>query len=67
MTEGIEKLILEHLRAIRADIGTLKDENVFMKSRMSSLEHQLAGVHADFATINSRMESIEKRLEFSNA
>jgi len=74
MTEAIENLILEHLSAIRTDIGTLKDDSVFMKARMSSIEHQVAGVHADFATINSRMDSIEKRLdriekrlEFSNA
>ena len=73
MTETVENRILEHLRAIRADVGTLKDDNVFIKARMSSIEHQMAGVHADFATINSRMDSvekrldrIEKRLEFSN-
>ena len=73
MTETVENPILEHLRAIRADVGTLKDDNVFIKARMSSIEHQMAGVHADFATINSRMDSvekrldrIEKRLEFSN-
>ena len=73
MTETVENLILEHLRAIRTDVGTLKDDNVFIKARMSSIEHQMAGVHADFATINSRMDSvekrldrIEKRLEFSN-
>jgi predicted nucleic acid-binding Zn-ribbon protein len=63
MTESVESLILEHLRAIRADIGTLKDDNVFIKARMSSIEHQMAGVHADFATINSRMDGIEKRLD----
>jgi predicted nucleic acid-binding Zn-ribbon protein len=63
MTETVENRFLEHLRAIRADVGTLKDDNVFIKARMSSIEHQMAGVHADFATINSRMDSVEKRLD----
>lgn len=63
MIENVENSILEHLRAIRADVGTLKDDNVFMKARMSSLEHHMAGVHADFATVNSRMDGIEKRLD----
>ena len=74
MIESVENLILEHLRSIQADVGTLKDDNVFTKARMSSIEHQMVGVHADFATINSRMDGIErrldrieKRLQFSNA
>ena len=58
MTETVEDLFLEHLKAIRTDIGTLTDDNVFIKARMSSIGHQMAGVHADFATINSRMDSV---------
>ena len=63
MIESVEYSILEHLRAIRADIGTVKDDNVFIKARMSSIEHQMAGVHADFATVNSRIDGIGRRLE----
>lgn len=36
--ENVENLILEHLRAIRSDVGAVKDDVRELKSRMANLE-----------------------------
>ncbi|MDS4022156.1 MAG: hypothetical protein RKR03_16900 [Candidatus Competibacter sp.] len=38
MADNVENLILEHLRAIRADIGGIKDDVREIKQRLTSLE-----------------------------
>ena len=38
MTDNVENLILEHLRAIRNDIGGIKDDVREIKQRLTSLE-----------------------------
>ena len=63
MTDEITNLVLEHLRALRASMGRLEEDNVFTKARLNSIEHQLAGLHSDGATVNAQLESIKKRLE----
>jgi len=63
MTDNTESIILEHLKAIRNGLGTLKEDSTFMKARLSSIEHQLAGVHTDLAAINARLDSHDKRFE----
>ncbi|OGA43543.1 MAG: hypothetical protein A3G25_19465 [Betaproteobacteria bacterium RIFCSPLOWO2_12_FULL_63_13] len=63
MTESTENLILEHLRAIRGDVGQLKDDHVFIKQRLSSLDSQVAQVHVDMAIVHNRIDNLEKRLE----
>ena len=42
MTDNIENLILEHLRAIRADVGQIKDDLATVKQRLTSVETQIA-------------------------
>jgi phage shock protein A len=75
--ENVENIILEHLRAIRTDIGTVKDDVRELKNRVGNLEagqatilqhlgHQAsvtAQQHASFDRIVERVERIEKRLE----
>ena len=63
MTDAVENPILEHLRAIRADVGQLKDDHVFIKQRLTSLESQVAQIHVDMAIVHSRIDNLEKRLE----
>ncbi|MDW8470046.1 MAG: hypothetical protein RML56_14890 [Burkholderiales bacterium] len=45
MTEGVEKLILEHLRALRDDLQTLRNETreqrTELRSRVNSVEERL--------------------------
>jgi hypothetical protein len=38
MTDNIGNIILEHLRAIRAEIGSIKDDVREIKSRVNTLE-----------------------------
>jgi len=75
--ENVENIILEHLRAIRADVGAVKDDVRELKSRMANLEagqatmmqhlgHQAsvsAQQHVSYDRIIERVERIEKRLE----
>lgn len=75
--ENVENLILEHLRAIRSDVGAVKDDVRELKSRMANLEagqatmmqhlgHQAsvsAQQHVSYDRIIERVERIEKRLE----
>ena len=47
MTDNIENLILEHLRAIRADIGDVKEDVREIKQQITSLETAVAGLRHD--------------------
>ena len=42
MTDNVENLILEHLRAIRADVGQIKEDMSTVKQRLTSVESQIA-------------------------
>ena len=63
MTENVENLILEHLRAIRAAVDALKEDNTFIKARLASIEQQVAGLHTDVANMNARLDSLERRID----
>ena len=80
MTDNVENLILEHLRAIRADISGIKDDVREIKQRLTSLEAAVAGLRRDNANLYGdmadhhtrydrlaeRMERIERRLDLRN-
>jgi uncharacterized coiled-coil protein SlyX len=79
MTDDVENLILEHLRAIRGDITALRDDSREVKSRLTSLETAVAGMrreladlytdvvgqHSRYDRLLERIERLEKRLELS--
>ncbi len=79
MTENVESLILEHLRAIRGDIAKLSEKIDVLTYRTGSIEERLtlvergvANLHADIAAIqqrldrqNDRLERIERRLDLA--
>lgn len=79
MADNIENLILEHLRAIRADIGGIKEDVREIKQRLTSLEAAVAGLRRDNANLYSdvidqqtrydrlteRVERIERRLDLA--
>jgi hypothetical protein len=81
MTDNIENIILEHLRAIRADINSIRDDIREMKHRMIRLDGSMAGVkkdaavqyettatqHAAYDRLAERVERIERRLDISDA
>ena len=77
MADNVENLILEHLRAIRADISGIKEDVREIKQRLTSLETAVAGLRRDNANLYSnvidqqarydrlaeRVERIERRLD----
>jgi septal ring factor EnvC (AmiA/AmiB activator) len=79
MTDNIENIILEHLRAIRADIGGIKEDVREIKQRITSLEAAVAGLRRDNANLYGdvidqqvrydrlveRVERIERRLDLA--
>lgn len=72
MTEP-ESIILEHLRAIRSDIAKMADGMQTMSAEMTAMRQHLSGVvtiqehdHSDIASIKSRLDRIERRLELTD-
>ncbi len=70
MNEKVENLILEHLRAMRADIASVKEEMVGMRAEMRSLKQHMAGFMSheaaqdgDIAAVKLQLERIGKRLD----
>ena len=52
MTENVENLILEHLKAVRADLADLRRETREVKSRIVSLEGQVVQMHKSVAFVH---------------
>ncbi|TPV99503.1 MAG: hypothetical protein USCAAHI_01056 [Beijerinckiaceae bacterium] len=78
MTDAPDNLVLEQLRYIRADIGSLRDDMRDIKQRMTTLEivvGNLAGAEASHYAmtavradrVDGRLDRIEKRLELADA
>jgi septal ring factor EnvC (AmiA/AmiB activator) len=70
MTDNVENLILEHLRAIRADMAGLYTAMNGVKERLASLEDHVAGMrkdmsllHSDITITHHRIDGLEKRVE----
>lgn len=67
MTDNVENLILEHLKSLRNEVkaqGVKMDEQFeSVRLRLSSIEGQMAGIHADIAIIQSRMDKFESRFD----
>lgn len=80
MTENIENLVLEHLRAIRAKQAEQDERLSRIESRLSSLEIVVSGMRRDlghmyadviegrawFDDLRRRVERIERRLDLSD-
>jgi uncharacterized protein involved in exopolysaccharide biosynthesis len=70
MNEKVENLILEHLRAIRADMNRMADQMATLRAEMTATRQQVAGIvtlqehdHTDIAALKARLERIERRLD----
>jgi hypothetical protein len=62
MTAEIEKLVLEHPRAIRADIADIKREVTANSLQLSAMGQQLAGLTAASDGSSSDVVAIRHRL-----
>lgn len=74
MTENIENLVLEHLRAIRTDIADLKREVAGNSVEIAAMGQQLAGLTAavynsksDLETVKQRVDRLERRLDLRDS
>ncbi|MBK1693685.1 hypothetical protein CKO09_02865 [Chromatium weissei] len=77
MTDNVENLVLELLRAMRGDIALVRDDIREIKMRMSSLENVVSSIKRDVADLygevsaqntrydrlTDRIERIERRLD----
>jgi septal ring factor EnvC (AmiA/AmiB activator) len=81
MTDDAQNLVLEHLKAIRAEVLDIRRDLRDLKPRLASMENQaaqlhkgiaflhedLAGVNARLDRLDARIERIERRLELREA
>ncbi len=49
MTDNVENLIIEHLRAIRAEVHSVKEDTEWLRTRMTVLETTVASLKRDQA------------------
>ena len=74
MTDHVDHLVLELLRAIRADIADLKRDVTGNTVQIAALGQQLAGLttavysgKSDLEEVKRRVERLERRLELRDA
>lgn len=63
MIDAPDNLILALLRRADGKLDHVIEEVGDLKTRVTSLETQVAQIHVDFAGQSARMDRIEKRLE----
>lgn len=74
MTADIENLVLEHLRAIRAELAELKREVSSNSVHLATLGQQVGALttavysgKSDLDGLRQRIERIERRLDLAEA
>jgi hypothetical protein len=63
MTEEPDNLVLEMLRAIRADIGQIGDRMQRIELRFGALETRFGALESRFGIMEERMAGVETRLD----
>ena len=68
-----DNLMLDHPRAIRGDMAKMADRMETMSAEMTAIRQHLSGIvtiqehdHGDIASIKTRLDRIEKRLELAD-
>ena len=67
MADETNNLVLEHLRAIRSDIGEMKADLVELKTRVGHLEGLYANLSGRVDRIGSDIVLIKRRLDLVEA
>ena len=70
MTDEVESLVLEHLRAIRADIAALKDEVRGIRVEQTASRHEARAMNTRIEQIledDASLDRIESRLGLVDA
>jgi hypothetical protein len=70
MAENVDSLMLEQLRAIRAEMARMADYMHTLQAEMTAMRQSLSSVrtlqdhdHGDIASLKRPVERIEKRLD----
>ncbi len=63
MTDEPNNLVLEHLRAIRAELGIVRETQIEHGVNLNWLEGSLAGVKRDIALHAEQLAHVEVRLD----
>ena len=73
MTDNVENLTLEQLRAIRSEMAKMADYMMTLSAEMKSMRQDNAALrtlqdhdHGDIAALKQRVERIERRLELTD-
>lgn len=73
MTDDTTNLVLEHLRAIRSDIGEMKQRLGSVEIQLSAMGQQIGALttavyssRSDMDDLRRRVERIEQRLELAD-
>ncbi len=56
-------IVLEHLRAIRADLATIGDRISRVEGRLFAVEQHVIALSIDIGNLNARMAGVEGRLD----
>jgi ubiquinone biosynthesis protein UbiJ len=63
VTEEVENLILQHLRAIRETLGQHGEHLERIDARLIALEQRATSTTVELGAINVRMAQVESRLD----
>ena len=63
VADEIDNIIVEHLEAIRGDLGDLKRDVRDATMRLGSLEHQVASLHTNAGHIQEDMAIVQHRID----
>ena len=63
MTDNIENSVLEHLKAIRAEMAGIRNDMDDLKLRMGSIEEHVAGMRRDMSILHGDIVITHKRLD----
>jgi hypothetical protein len=66
MTEA-ENIVLEHLRAIRADVADIKAAMLEVKERLGIIEQQYASLSVRLDRTGADIERVKRRLDLTEA
>jgi hypothetical protein len=55
MVDGPDNLVLEHLRAIRTDVGLLREGVQELTLRIGALEQEVANLRRDIADVHVQL------------
>jgi predicted nuclease with TOPRIM domain len=62
MSDERADLILNLLRAIRAEQSTQREKLDEIITRLGRLEREVAGLHADYAGLSVRLDNLDRRV-----